>query len=60
MYNIIKHYKDLIKIIQCNQREKIVKLIKDAEAGNKTIGVLSQKDFDTELPAIDDLSAKKI
>ena len=26
-YNIIKHYKDLIKIIQCNQREKIVKLI---------------------------------
>ena len=31
-------------------RDRSVKLIKAAEAGNKTIGIVSQKDFDTELP----------
>jgi ATP-dependent Lon protease len=37
-------------------RDRSVKLIKEAEKGNKTIGVVSQKDFETELPAIDDLN----
>ncbi|MBR77022.1 MAG: endopeptidase La [Flavobacteriales bacterium] len=37
-------------------RERSVKLIKDADSGNKTIGVLSQKQFDTEEPAIEDLN----
>jgi ATP-dependent Lon protease len=37
-------------------RERSVKLIKDADAGNKTIGVLSQKQFDTEEPVIEDLN----
>jgi ATP-dependent Lon protease len=31
-------------------------LIKDAENGNKTIGVVAQKDFDTELPELSDLN----
>ena len=38
-------------------RDRSVKLIKEADNGNKTIGVLSQKDFDTELPSIDDLNS---
>ena len=37
-------------------RERSVKLIKEAEKGNKTIGVLSQKDFDIEEPRVDDLN----
>ena len=37
-------------------RERSVKLIKDADSGNKTIGVLSQKEFDTEEPVIKDLN----
>jgi len=37
-------------------RERSVKLIKDADAGNKTIGVLSQKQFDTEEPVVEDLN----
>jgi len=37
-------------------RERSVKLIKDADLGNKTIGVLSQKQFDTEEPVIEDLN----
>ena len=37
-------------------RDRSVKLIKDAENGNKTIGVVSQKDFDTELPELKDLN----
>ena len=37
-------------------RERSVKLIKDADAGNKTIGVLSQKEFDTEEPVVEDLN----
>ena len=37
-------------------RDRSVKLIRDAENGNKTIGVLSQKDFDTELPLLKDLN----
>ena len=37
-------------------RDRSVKLIKEADKGNKTIGVVSQKDFETELPAIDDLN----
>ncbi len=37
-------------------RDRSIKLIKEADAGNKTIGVISQKDFDTELPEIDDLN----
>ena len=37
-------------------RERSVKLIKDADSGNKTIGVLSQKQFDTEEPVIKDLN----
>jgi len=37
-------------------RDRSVKLIKDAENGNKTIGVVSQKDFDTELPELSDLN----
>ena len=36
-------------------RDRSVKLIKDAESGNKMIGVVAQKDFDIELPEIDDL-----
>ena len=36
-------------------RDRSVKLIKDAENGNKTIGVVAQKDFDIELPEISDL-----
>ena len=36
-------------------RDRSVKLIKDAENGNKTLGVVSQKDFDTELPELSDL-----
>ena len=38
-------------------RDRSVKLIKDAENGNKTIGVVAQKDFDIELPEISDLHA---
>ncbi len=37
-------------------RDRSVKLIKAAEAGNKTIGIVSQKDFDTELPELKDLN----
>jgi ATP-dependent Lon protease len=37
-------------------RDRSVKLIKEADKGNKTIGVVSQKDFETELPVIDDLN----
>ena len=37
-------------------RDRSVKLIKDAESGNKILGVVSQKDFDTELPSVDDLN----
>ena len=37
-------------------RERSVKLIKDADSGNRTIGVLSQKEFDTEEPVIEDLN----
>ena len=37
-------------------RERSVKLIKDADSGNKTIGVISQKQFDTEEPVIEDLN----
>ena len=36
-------------------RDKSVKLIKDAESGNKMIGVVAQKDFDIELPEMNDL-----
>ena len=36
-------------------RDRSIKLIKDAERGNKVIGVVAQKDFDIELPAINDL-----
>ena len=36
-------------------RDRSVKLIKDAENGNKMIGVVAQKDFDIELPEINDL-----
>jgi ATP-dependent Lon protease len=36
-------------------RDRSVKLIKDAENGNKMIGVVAQKDFDIELPDINDL-----
>ena len=36
-------------------RDRSVKLIKDAENGNKMIGVVAQKDFDIELPEIKDL-----
>ena len=38
-------------------RDRSIKLIKDADRGNKTIGVLAQKDFDTELPNIKDLNS---
>ena len=37
-------------------RDRSVRLIKDAEAGNKMIGVVAQKDFDVELPEISDLN----
>ena len=37
-------------------RERSVRLIKEADEGNKTIGVLSQKQFDTEIPKLDDLN----
>ncbi len=37
-------------------RDRSVKLIRDAEKNNKTIGVVSQKDFDTELPELGDLN----
>jgi len=37
-------------------RDRSVKLIKDADNGNKSIGVVSQKDFDTELPELKDLN----
>ena len=37
-------------------RNRSVKLIKAAEAGNKTVGIVSQKDFDTELPELKDLN----
>jgi ATP-dependent Lon protease len=37
-------------------RDRSIKLIKDAEKGNKIIGVVSQKDFDTELPWLKDLN----
>jgi ATP-dependent Lon protease len=37
-------------------RDRSVKLIKDAENGNNSIGVVSQKDFDTELPELKDLN----
>ena len=36
-------------------RDRSVKLIKDADSGNKMIGVVAQKDFDIELPEINDL-----
>ena len=36
-------------------RDKSVQLIKDAESGNKMIGVVAQKDFDIEIPEINDL-----
>ena len=36
-------------------RDKSVQLIKDAERGNKMIGVVAQKDFDIEIPEINDL-----
>ena len=36
-------------------RDRSIKLIKNAERGNKVIGVVAQKDFDIELPAISDL-----
>ncbi len=36
-------------------RDRSVKLIKEAEAGNKMIGVVAQKDFDIELPEMNDL-----
>ncbi|MAU37258.1 MAG: endopeptidase La [Flavobacteriales bacterium] len=36
-------------------RDRSVKLIKDAENGNKMLGVVAQKDFDIELPEINDL-----
>ncbi len=36
-------------------RDRSIKLIKDADSGNKTIGVVSQKDFDIEIPQISDL-----
>ena len=36
-------------------RDRSVKLIKDAENGNKTLGVVAQKDFDTESPSVNDL-----
>ena len=36
-------------------RDRSIKLIKDAENGNKMIGVVAQKDFDIELPEIKDL-----
>ena len=38
-------------------RDRSVKLIKEADNGNKTIGVVAQKDFDTELPNLKDLNA---
>ena len=37
-------------------RDRSVKLIKDADNGNKSIGVVSQKEFDTELPELKDLN----
>ena len=37
-------------------RDRSVKLIKDAENGKKSIGVVSQKEFDTELPELKDLN----
>ena len=37
-------------------RDRSVKLIKDAENGNNSIGVVSQKEFDTELPELKDLN----
>jgi ATP-dependent Lon protease len=37
-------------------RDRSVKLIKDAENGKNSIGVVSQKDFDTELPELKDLN----
>ena len=36
-------------------RDRSVKLIKDAESGNKMIGVVSQRDFDIEIPEMGDL-----
>jgi len=36
-------------------RDRSVQLIKDAESGNKMIGVVAQKDFDIELPEMSDL-----
>jgi ATP-dependent Lon protease len=36
-------------------RDRSVKLIKDAESSNKMIGVVAQKDFDIEIPEINDL-----
>ena len=37
-------------------RDRSVKLIKDAENGKNSIGVVSQKEFDTELPKLKDLN----
>ena len=37
-------------------RDRSVKLIKDAESGNNSVGVVSQKEFDTELPELKDLN----
>ncbi len=37
-------------------RDKSIKLIKDAYKGNKTIGVVSQKEIKTEEPTFDDLN----
>ena len=36
-------------------RDRSIKLIKDAEKGNKIIGVVAQKDFDIEIPQTNDL-----
>jgi ATP-dependent Lon protease len=36
-------------------RDRSIKLIKDADSGNKMIGVVAQKDFDIELPEMNDL-----
>ncbi len=37
-------------------RDRSVRLIKDAEDGAKTIGIVSQKDFDIEIPELKDLN----
>ena len=37
-------------------RDRSIQLIRDAEKGNKTIGVLSQKDANVEMPEESDLN----